>query len=219
VGKGAPVSVLACADKPAPTKRTQRRSRILRTSISGTRPSNLCLLSIQVAPTEIGTANLYFYGPCILPAAPVTSLRIASRHDARQRDHRPSVDLHRRVGCSQTPVAFYPAPAVERVVAGTARARVQDSADPIRPERGGRLVLVEHLAMGRSSPEIRHAAASQAARRSLANETVAVSVPRRIGFAGASARQVRRAADASAPLRPAPAHRSAAIGRHRPHDA
>jgi hypothetical protein len=38
---------------------------------------------------------------------------------------------------SRTPIAFYQAPAVERVVAGTARARVQDSADPIRPERPG----------------------------------------------------------------------------------
>jgi len=101
------------------------------------------------------------------------------------------------------PSAFYQAPAVERVVAGTARARVQDSADPIRPERPGVWCSWSTWPWGdrplkSGSP--------------LAAWTVAVSVPRRIGFAGASAPQVRRAADASAALRPAPAHRSAAIG-------
>lgn len=66
---------------------------------------------------------------------------------------------------STAPGAFYQAPAVEWVVPGS-----QGSCAGFRrsysPGAGGRLVLVEHLAMGRSAPEIRPAAASQAARRS-----------------------------------------------------
>ena len=66
---------------------------------------------------------------------------------------------------SRTPIAFYQAPALERVEPG-ALGSCAGFRRSSSPGAAGRLVRVEHLAMGRSSPEIRHAAASQAARRS-----------------------------------------------------
>ncbi len=66
---------------------------------------------------------------------------------------------------SRAPLAFYQAPALEWVVPGTEGSRA-GCRRSYSPGAAGRLVLGEHLAIGRSSPEIRLAAASQAARRS-----------------------------------------------------
>ncbi|MEN9664928.1 MAG: hypothetical protein RLZZ326_1291 [Planctomycetota bacterium] len=101
----------------------------------------------------------------------------------------PSISAGGAWGRSQAPVAVYQAPAVERVVPGTQGSRVGFRRS-YSPGAAGRVVLAEHPGMGRSAPEIRLGFASQAAHRSLANETVAVSVPRRIALPGGRPRQV-----------------------------
>ena len=101
----------------------------------------------------------------------------------------PSISAGGAWGRSQAPVAVYQAPSVEWVVPG-APGSCAGCRRSYSPGAAGRLVLGEHLAMGRSAHEIRLGAASQAAHRSLANETVAVSVPRRIALPGGRPRQV-----------------------------